>query len=130
MPTEHTVTRELVCKLSDAELRERGDAMAEAELHCDRLKAERKRLNAAIREQTDRRAALAGVIDARSETREVVCEWQPDYRRKRWQLVRLDDNSKLPEEREMSAADLQERLPEVEPDVKAGPKTRTRRKAS
>jgi len=106
-----TVTRPLLCKLTDAELRERGDQIAAAELRADVLKAERKRLNAAIREQTDLRAMLAKVIDDRAETREVTCEWRPDYKRKQWGLYRGDSGEQLPESREMTEADMQERLP-------------------
>lgn len=106
-----TVTRPLQCKLSDAELRERGDQIAAAELRADVLRAERKRLNASIREQTDLRAQLAKVIDDRAETREVTCEWRPDYRKKQWGLYRSDNGELLPESREMTAEDLQERLP-------------------
>lgn len=117
MPTENTVTRELIVNLSEAELRERGDEMALAELDAAKLAEERKQLNAAIRAHTDKRKRLATVIDTRKETREVVCEWVPNYQKKRWQLVRADNRDKLPEERDMTPVDLQQRL-----DVGSEPK--------
>lgn len=110
MPDSNVVTRELVVTLTEAELRERGDEMAKAELECDRLKVERRQLNASIRGFTDKRNALAQAIDTRKETREVSCEWKPDYKKKRWQLVRSDTKEPLPEEREMTPGDLQTRL--------------------
>lgn len=107
---DNTVTRELIVTLSEAELRERGDEMAVAELESESFKKERRQLNASIRARTDLRNKLAIAIDARKETREVVCEWRPNYKTKRWQLVRSDTKEVLPEEREMTPADLQVRL--------------------
>lgn len=114
MPNDTTVTRELLCELTSAELLERGNEMASCELKAQTLKDERRRLNASIREQTDRMKALASAIDSRRELREVTCQWQPDYAGKRWSLARLDTGESLPEERPMSTEDLQERLPEVD----------------
>lgn len=113
---ETTITeRELLCTLNDVELRERGDTMAEAELAIERLKVERRKLNAQIREQSDRRAELAQAIDARAETRMVSCEWTPDYARKTWQLRRMDTGVTL-EQTAMTEADLQSRLPLADDD--------------
>lgn len=126
---ELTVTREMMCKLTDAELRERGDAMAEAELAAEKLKVERRRLNAAIRDQTDTRARLAAAIDAREESRDVSCEWRPDYKAKLWRLVRLDTGAKLEDTRPMTSVDMQTRLA-IDDDANGGggPKPRARRK--
>lgn len=110
MPLLDTVTRELLCDLNERELRERGDEMAAAELRAETLKAERRRLNASIREQTDRRTVLAAAIDARKELREVACEWRPDYKRKVCLLVRADTQEKLPEERDLTSEELQLRM--------------------
>lgn len=124
MPEATTVTRELLCTLTDVELRERGDQMAAAELRAETLKAERRRLNASIREQTDQRTVLAAAIDARKELREVTCEWVQNRKRKCWELRRMDSKELLPEEREMTPEDLQERLPDVELPAATPPKTK------
>jgi hypothetical protein len=108
---ETVVVRELECQLTDAELLERGEAMAACETQVDELKAERRRLNASIREQSDKRADLAKIIESKTETRDVSCEWRPDYDNKRYELFRLDNPDAAPiEHREMPDADLQMRL--------------------
>jgi hypothetical protein len=121
------VTRELVCQLNDTEVLERGEQMAACELRAQEIKNERKRVNAALREQTDKREQLAAVIEARKETREVVCRWEPDWKRKVWLLRRSDTKDAL-EERAMSEADLQQRLPlaKAEAPVPIGKKQRKR----
>jgi hypothetical protein len=103
---ETVVVRELECALTDAELLERGDAMAACESAVDELKAERRRLNASIREQSDKRADLAKIIEAKHETRDVSCEWRPDYKAKRYELFRLDTGAVI-DQREMPEADMQ-----------------------
>lgn len=107
--TERSVTRELPCKLNEAELLERGELMAGCESKIETLKAERRRLNAAIREQSDQRSDLAEMIETKSETRDVPCRYQPDYKRKLWSLQRDDTKAEV-EVREMTEADLQTRL--------------------
>lgn len=107
--TERSVTRELACKLNEAELLERGELMAGCESKIETLKAERRRLNAAIREQSDQRSDLGEMIETKSETRDVPCRYQPDYKRKLWSLQR-DDTKEEVETREMTEADLQTRL--------------------
>lgn len=104
---ETVVVRELECALTEAELLERGDAMAACETAVDELKAERRRLNASIREQSDKRADLAKIIEAKTETRDISCEWRPDYERKVYELYRQDIDAAPIETREMPAADLQ-----------------------
>lgn len=101
-----SVVRELPCELTDAELLERGHSMAECETHVDELKAERRRLNASIRAQSDRRADLAKIIEAKCEARDVPCTWQPDFELKRYDLVRGDTGASI-EQCEMPEADLQ-----------------------
>lgn len=103
------VVRELQCELTDAELIERGSSMAECESAIEELKAERRRLNASIRDQSNTRADLAKIIEAKSETRDVSCQWEPDYELKRYDLVRLDTNAPI-EQRDMPEADLQMQL--------------------
>lgn len=108
------IVRELPCALNEAELLERGDAMAACESAVDELKAERRRLNASIREQSDRRGDLAKIIETKSETRDVSCEWKPDYKLKRYDLVRLDTSEEI-EQRPMPESDMQMRLVPDEP---------------
>jgi hypothetical protein len=125
---ETVVVRELECPLTEAELLERGDAMAACETAVDELKAERRRLNAQIREQSDRRADLAKIIEAKTETRDVSCEWRPDYDSKRYELFRLDQGDSAPiEHREMPEADLQMRL--IQPTAINKPKSPARKAA-
>lgn len=104
------VERELPCKLTEDELRMRGDAMADAELLVDQLKDERRALNKKIFAQTDARNRLAHVIDAESEPRLVVCKWLADFEHNVYQLIR-QDTGELVEQRPMSAADHQAELP-------------------
>lgn len=106
------VTRELDCPLTDTEVRERGEAMARHERDADRLKQRRRNLNAQIRGLVDAMTDLAIAIDARCEQREVMCQWQPDYKRKVFSLVRLDTKAVI-EERAMTPDDLQTKLPGV-----------------
>lgn len=125
-PEVEVVVRELQCELTDAELLERGASMAECESAVEVLKAERRRLNAAMREQSDTRADLAKIIEAKSETRDVSCQWEPDYELKRYDLVRLDTHASI-EQREMPEADLQMQLVPPTPigKAKSSKKTRT-----
>jgi hypothetical protein len=108
--TPQRTTRELECVLNDTEVRERGQTMATAERDADRLKVRRKNLNAQIRGLLDRVSELATAIESRRETREIACTWTPDYQRRTWTLTR-DDTSEALEQRAMTAADLQTRLP-------------------
>lgn len=128
MPESTIVQRELVCDLSERDLLERGETMAEAELKAEKLRAERTRLNAALREQTDRRAELATVIESKKETRDVSCEWKPDYKRKTWTLMRLDTKTAV-EQREMTPADMQSKLPGVVPQDTAPAEPKKKRAA-
>lgn len=111
---QHT-TRELECVLNDTEVRERGQTMAAAERDADRLKTRRKNLNAQIRGLLDRVSELATAIESRRETREVACTWTPDYQARTWTLTR-DDTREALEQRAMTTADLQTRLPLTDDD--------------
>lgn len=104
------VTRELECELNDAEIQERGEAMARDERECDRLKDRRKQLNAQIRGKLDNMSVLAKAIDSRKEVRDVACTWRPDYKRSVWELVR-DDSGVIVDHRPMSSIGKQTRLP-------------------
>jgi hypothetical protein len=104
------VERELACELTDDELRMRGDAMAEAELLVETLKAERRAVNKKIYAAIDERNKLAHVIEAKAEVRRVVCKWIPDYEHNVWNLIRQDKGD-CAEQRPMTAADRQGMLP-------------------
>lgn len=107
---EIAIERELPCKLTDDELRMRGDAMAEAELLVDMLKAERRAVNKKIFAATDNRNKLAHVIDDECESRIVVCKWIGDLDQNLWTLIR-QDTGECVEQRAMTAADRQGSLP-------------------
>ncbi len=104
------IERELPCKLTDDELRMRGDAMADAELEVDKLKAERRAVNKKIFAATDARNKLAHVIDEELENRVVVCKWIGDFEHNAWNLIRQDTGEQV-EQRTMTAADRQGSLP-------------------
>lgn len=126
---ETVVVRELDCPLSDAELLERADAMAKCETTIEGLKAERRRLNASIRDESNRRTDLSQIIESKSETRDVSCEWRPDYDAKIYELFRLDQDDAAPlERREMPEADLRMRLLPT-PITKNKPQKGTAKKA-
>lgn len=112
---EIAIERELPCRLTDDELRMRGDAMAEAELAVDLLKDERRALNKKILAHTDARNHLAHVIEAEVEPRMVVCKWIPSFEENVFRLVR-QDTGEVVEQRPMSAADRQGSLP-IDPDA-------------
>lgn len=104
------VERELPCRLTDDELRMRGDAMAEAELVVDTLKDERRALNKKIFANTDERNRLAHIIDSETEPRMVVCKWVASFEENVYRLVRQDTGD-IVEQRPMSVADRQGALP-------------------
>jgi hypothetical protein len=107
---EIAIERELPCKLTDDELRMRGDAMADAELLVDMLKAERRAVNKKIFAATDQRNKLAHVIDSETEARVIVCKWIGDLDQNLWTLIR-QDTGECVEQRAMTAADRQGSLP-------------------
>lgn len=100
------IERTLPVQLTQAELIERGQRMALAELKIETLKSERKMLNARITEQVELRAALGHTIDLGLEDRWVQCKWSADYQAKQWVLRRLDTAEQI-ETRTMTADDLQ-----------------------
>lgn len=106
---EAVVVRELECQLTEPELLERGEAMAACESNIEDLKNERRRLNASIREQSDKRSDLGKIIETKHETRDVQCKWEPDYEARQYSLIRQDTGAEI-ERREMPEADLQMRL--------------------
>jgi ribosomal protein L9 len=103
------IDRELACKLTEQELLERGDRMAEAELKIEAHKAERKHVNAQIAQQVEQRALLAHVIESGVELRSVTCKWIADRATNQWRLVRQDSGAEV-EARPMTAGDHQAEL--------------------
>jgi len=99
-----TEVRPLPVKLTEPELVKRGDEMASCELKIEELKASRSAINGEISGEVKRRAELAHVIDSGVETREVRCEWQPDFAKNVFRLVRLDLGATI-DTRAMSADD-------------------------
>lgn len=114
------VERQLPCKLTDVELLERGESMAEAELQIDALKADRRAVNKQINEQVDLRNKLAHAIESGEEMRVVSCRWNADESQKLWRLVRSDTDEEI-EQRPMNAADLQGSLSFPSDDVPDAP---------
>jgi len=104
-----TVVRELECELTEAELLERGEAMAACESTIKEFKDERRRLNASMREQSDKRGDLGKIIETKHETRDVPCRWEPDFEARIYSLIRTDTGAEV-ERRDMPEADLQMRL--------------------
>jgi hypothetical protein len=99
--------RKLKCKLTDDELRKRGDEMAEAELSIDERKETRRGINGEIAALRTKRNELAKVIDEREETRMVDCAWIADEVRPLEYLVRQDTGEQI----ETRTLDAQEGLP-------------------
>jgi hypothetical protein len=99
--------RKLLCKLTDDELRARGDTMAEAELSIDERKEVRRGINGEIATLRTKRNELATVIEARAESRMVDCAWIEDPSKPFEHLVRQDTGEQI----ETRPLDEQESLP-------------------
>jgi hypothetical protein len=98
--------RELPCKLTEAELLQRGDAMADAELAIDKLKDKRTKITKKIGEKRKERFELGVVIDRGEEARDVRCVWIEDFTHNCKRLVRQDTGDTV-EEATMTAEDRQ-----------------------
>ncbi len=98
--------RELMCKLTEAELLQRGETMAEAELEIAKLKEERKGINGTIADLSATRNKLAKVIEDGEELRAVDCTWIEDIKQNVHNLIR-QDTGELVTSRAMTAADHQ-----------------------
>lgn len=101
--------RELECLLGDDERLQRGDALADARLEIERLKATRKGLNGQIADLDDQVLKLAGVVDTGKELRMVGCTWTPDYASGMTVCTR-DDTGDAIEQRSLTAGDRQTSL--------------------
>ncbi len=98
--------RPLPVKLTDAELLERGESMAAAELAIDALREKRALIGRGIKDEEKKRAELAAVIERGTEDRQVRCAWIEDYPHNVWNLVRQDTGETV-DTRAMTAADRQ-----------------------
>jgi hypothetical protein len=99
--------RELMCKLTEAELLQRGETMADADLEIGKLKETRKGINGQIADLTTTRSKLAKIIDDGEELRMVDCAWIEDLPQNVQNCVR-QDTGELVTSRAMTAADRQE----------------------
>lgn len=107
------ITRVLPVELTDKEIQERGEDLADLE---QQLQGAREESAADAARWRERKKALAisitkasGVINARQEDREVSCELRPDYRRNVMETVRLDTDEMV-EERALSFDERQQEL--------------------
>jgi hypothetical protein len=101
-----TELRELSCELTEAELLQRGDAMAECEMAIDKLKDKRSKLSKKIGEKRKERFELAEVIERGEEPRDIQCKWIEDFTHNVKRLIRQDTGEQV-EEITMSAAERQ-----------------------
>lgn len=106
MPGQESETRELMCELTAAELLQRGDAMADAELRIEQLKEKRGELGELIKADRTLRRKLAGAIDSGKERRDVHCVWIEDYVHSCARLIR-QDTGECVDTRALTAADRQ-----------------------
>lgn len=109
-----TITRNLPCRLSDDELRQRGDALAET---CQELHAEEQRqtdvkaqMKARMTELEAKQTRLSIVISRREEYRDVPCDQFGDTVRGTVDIVRRD-TAEVVETRPMTDSERQQSLP-------------------
>lgn len=98
--------RELPCELTEAELLQRGDAMAECEMAIDKLKDKRGKLSKKIGEKRKERFELAEVIERGEEPRDIQCKWIEDFTHNLKRLIRQDTGEEV-EQLTMTAAERQ-----------------------
>jgi hypothetical protein len=111
------IVKQFTVDLTDAEVKEKGEAMAAIKRELNAVKAEKKDVNAGFKSRLDKLEAdlthLSGVIHAKKELRSIDCEWVRDDGRKRMVLVR-SDNGQTVNERAMTDKELQTELPGTE----------------
>lgn len=73
--SEQEETRKLVCRLSNAELIERGKEQSERTLKVVELEIEKSKLTNLIKPEKERILELAKIIDSGEEVREVEVAW-------------------------------------------------------
>jgi hypothetical protein len=111
------IVKQFTVDLTDAEVKEKGEAMAAIKRELNSVKAAKKEINADFKTKLDKLEAdlthLSGVIHAKKELRSIDCEWVRDDGRKRMVLVRTD-NGQTVDERAMTDKELQVELPGTE----------------
>lgn len=108
-PEVTTVQRELPCQLSDDQIIERANAMADLDAEISKLKDRRKSVNQKIREKDDERLKLSDEVEKGTELRMVTCRVDEDFAHNVVRIVR-NDTGETVEERPMTAADRQESM--------------------
>jgi len=110
---EDVVQRELPVKLTDVEMLERGDQLADLVQRHERVKAEKKRVDAGfnsdLKEIEAEQAGLARAIDTGTEDRLVRCHWVEDLEHNCRRLIRQDTGEEVDVEA-LTPDDLQEDL--------------------
>lgn len=107
--------RELPCELTEAELLQHGDAMAECEMCVDKLKDKRSKISKKIGEKRKERFEHAEVIERGEEQREVRCVWIEDFTHNVKRLIRQDTGEEV-EQATMTAAERQLSMETPAPD--------------
>lgn len=107
-------TERMPCKLTDAELVDRGGKLADAYAEADALEAERKNTNDGFKAKIElveqRVRDLAGTLRTKQETREVELLEEYDYRTFSVRVKRAD-TGEMVRERAMTKNERQEELP-------------------
>lgn len=128
-PRQDREQRQLLCKLTEDELRKRGDEMAMCELTIDDLKERRRGINGEIADHAAKRNKLAQIIDEGMEQRAVDCTWIEDLKQNCADLIRQDTGEKV-DTRPLTADDLQTGFElEETPEGEVRPKTANTRHA-
>jgi hypothetical protein len=99
-----TEKRRCAVKLTAAECGQRADEMAECELKIEQLKADKSELARQVKTHERRRNELGHAIENKTEERELLCEWRPDYKQNAFLLTRPDTNEPV-DSRPMTADD-------------------------
>lgn len=111
---EPTFVRELPCELSSEEFEQRATLFAKLDEKLAALEVKKKAQNDLIKEEIDEveaeRSKLRRIILARTEEREIKCQWQPDWASRSMLLRRLD-TQQVVDTRTMTADEVQEQLP-------------------
>jgi hypothetical protein len=111
------IVKQFTVDLTDAEVKEKGEAMAAIKRELNSVKAEKKDVNADFKTKLDKLEAdlthLSGVIHAKKELRSIDCEWVRDDGRKQMVLERTD-NRQVVDRRPMTDKELQTDLPGTE----------------
>lgn len=133
---ESRVNKQLPCKLSDKEFKERATELAEVGIGIEELEALKKAAMKNFSEQIGGKVArerqLQTIVQDREELREVRCKWLRDYKAKEIQLQRLDTNE-IVDTRTMTELELQTELDlgrKARQDKAAADKKATKKKAS